>query len=63
VHDLGLDDARELRTALGKAPYEVSERLAGLLGARTQIPGVHRAHVFALEVSHEGADQVVPVVI
>jgi hypothetical protein len=34
VHDLGLSQAREFGTALGKASYEVPERLAGLLGAR-----------------------------
>jgi hypothetical protein len=62
VHDFGLCHARELRTALGEAPYEVPERLAGLLGARTQVPGVPRTHVRALEISHERADQVVPVV-
>jgi hypothetical protein len=33
VHDLGLGHARELRAALGEAPYEVPERLAGILGA------------------------------
>jgi hypothetical protein len=56
VHDLGLGHARELRAALGEAPYEVSERLAGILGARAQVPGVPRAHVRALEIPHEGAD-------
>jgi hypothetical protein len=49
MHDLGLGHARELCTALGEAPYEVPERLAGLLGARAQIPGVTRAYVRALE--------------
>jgi hypothetical protein len=62
VHDLRLGNARELRTTLGEASYEVPERLARLLGACAQIPGVPRAHVCALEVPHEGADQVVPVV-
>jgi hypothetical protein len=62
VHDLGLGHARELSTALGEASYEVPERLAGLLGACAQIPGVPGAHVRALEVPHEGADQVVLVV-
>jgi hypothetical protein len=62
VHDLGLGDTRELRIALGEAPYEVLERLAGLLGARAQVPGVPRAYVGALEVPHEGANQVVLVV-
>jgi uncharacterized membrane protein len=61
VHDLRLGHARELRAALGEAPYEVPERLAGLLGACAQIPGVSRAHVRALEVPHEGADQIIPV--
>jgi hypothetical protein len=32
------------------------------LGARAQIPGVPRAYVRALEVPHEGGDQVVLVV-
>jgi hypothetical protein len=59
VHDLRLGHARELRAALGEAPYEVPERLAGLLGARAQIPGVSRVHIRALEVPHEGADQIV----
>jgi hypothetical protein len=62
LHDFGLSDARELRAALGKAPYEVPERLTKLLGARTQVPGVSRAHIRALEVPHEGADQIIPVV-
>jgi hypothetical protein len=62
VHNLRLGDARDFRTALGEAPYEVPEQLAGLLGACAQVPGVPAAHVCALEVSHEGADQVVPVV-
>jgi hypothetical protein len=56
VNDLGLGHARELRAALGEAPYEVPERLAGLLGARAQILGVPRTYVHALEVPHEGAD-------
>jgi hypothetical protein len=62
VHDLGLGHARELRAVLGEVLYEVLEQLAGLLGARAQIPGVSRAYVRALEVPHEGADQVIPVV-
>jgi hypothetical protein len=62
MHDFGLRHPRELRTALGEAPYEVPERFAGLLGARAEVPGVPGAHVCALEISHEHADQVVPVV-
>jgi hypothetical protein len=42
VHDLGLGDARELRTALGEALYESPERLAELLGACAQVPSVPR---------------------
>jgi hypothetical protein len=34
VHDLGPSNTREIGTALGKAPYEVPVRCAGLLGAR-----------------------------
>jgi hypothetical protein len=62
VHNLRLCHAWELRTAPGEVPYEIPKRFAGLLGARTQVPGVPRAHVRALEISHERADQVVPVV-
>jgi hypothetical protein len=62
VHDLGLGHTGELSTALGEALYEVPERLAGLLGACAQVPGVPKVHVHALEVPHEGADQVISVV-
>jgi hypothetical protein len=62
VHDLGLGHTLELRAALGEAPYEVPERLVGLLGARAQVPGFSRVHVRALEVPHEGANHIVPVV-
>jgi hypothetical protein len=62
VHNLGLRHARELRAALGEVPYEVPERLAGLLGAGAQVPGVTRAHIRALEVANERADQVIRVV-
>jgi hypothetical protein len=43
MHDFGLSYARELRAALEEVPYEVPERLAGLLGTCAQIPGVSRA--------------------
>jgi hypothetical protein len=62
MHDLRLGYARELSTALGEASYEVPERLARLLGARSQVPRVRRAYVCALEVPCERAHQVVPVV-
>jgi hypothetical protein len=38
MHDLGLGYAGEFSTALGEASYEVSKRLAGLLGAHPQVP-------------------------
>jgi hypothetical protein len=38
MHDLDLCYAWELGTTLGEALYEVPERLAGLLGARPQVP-------------------------
>jgi hypothetical protein len=47
---------------LGEAPYEVPERLAGLLGAGAQVPGISRVHVRVLEVAYERADQIVLVV-
>jgi hypothetical protein len=62
VHDLRLSNARELSTALGKAPCEVPKRFAGFLGARPQVPGVPRAHVRALEVPYKRMHQVIPVV-
>jgi hypothetical protein len=62
VHDLRLSHAWEFSTALGKAPYEVPERLAGLRGARPQVPRLSGTHVCALEVPHERANQVIPVV-
>jgi hypothetical protein len=62
VHDLGLGHARELRTALEEVRMKSRSNSRGLLGACAAIPGVPRAHVHALEVPHEGADQVIPVV-
>jgi hypothetical protein len=38
VHDLGLRHVGELGAALGEAPYEVPQRLAGLLRAGAQVP-------------------------
>jgi hypothetical protein len=45
MHNLGLSNARDLGTTLGKASYEVPERLTRLLGADPQVPEVPRAHV------------------
>jgi hypothetical protein len=50
MHDLGLSYARELGTTLGEAPYEVPERLVGLLGACPQVPRVPETHVCALKL-------------
>jgi hypothetical protein len=62
VHNLGLRHAWDLRAMIGEAQYEVSERLAGLLAAGAQVLGIPRAHVRALEVAHERADQIIQVV-
>jgi hypothetical protein len=62
VHDLGMSYTREFSTTLGKASYEVSERLTGLLGACPQVPQVPGTHVRALEVPHKYANLVFPVV-
>jgi hypothetical protein len=62
MHDFGLSHAQEFGTTLGKVPYEVPEGLTGLLGARPQVPQVFGTHVRALEVPHERANQIVPVV-
>jgi hypothetical protein len=40
MHYLRLGYARELGATLGEVSYEVPERLAGLLGAHPQVPGV-----------------------
>jgi hypothetical protein len=56
MHDLRLGDAQELGTTLGKASYEIPERLTGPLGACPQVPGVPRADVCALDVPHERVD-------
>jgi hypothetical protein len=62
MHDFRLSNTRKLGAALGKAPYEVLERLAGFLGAPPQVLGVSGVHVRAQEVSQECADYVIPVV-
>jgi hypothetical protein len=54
VYDLELVDAQELSAALGEALDEVPLGLVGLLDAPSQVPGIDRVHVCALEVPHEG---------
>jgi hypothetical protein len=56
VYNLGLGHTREVHATLREVPYEVPERLAGLLGAHAQVPGVSRVHIRPLEVPNEGAD-------
>jgi hypothetical protein len=46
---------------LRESPDVVPERLSRLLAAASEIPGVSRAHICALEIAGEGLDQVVPV--
>ena len=54
-------DARELSALLGEASHIVTQGLAGLLATPFEVSGVPRAHVCALEIAHEGPDQVIPV--
>jgi hypothetical protein len=51
----------KLGALLRESPDVVPERLSRLWAAASEIPGVPRAHVRALEVADEGLDQVVPV--
>jgi hypothetical protein len=46
---------------LRKPPDVVPQGFSWLLAAASEIPGVPRAHVCALEVSSKGSDQIVPV--
>jgi hypothetical protein len=51
----------QLGALLRESPDVVPERLSRLLAVTSEIPGVPRAHVSALEVAGESLDQVVPV--
>ena len=62
TNDFGVLDAGGLGALLGEAMDVVPQRLIGLLSTPSEIPGVPRAHVRALEVSHENLDQISPVV-
>jgi hypothetical protein len=60
-NDIRVGDVGQLG-ALHRKPLDVlSQGFPWLLAAASEIPGVPRAHVRALEVSSEGSDQVVPV--
>jgi hypothetical protein len=59
--DIRVGDVGQLGALLRKSPDVLPQGLSWLLAAASNIPGVPRAHVRALEVSSEGFDQVVPV--
>ena len=60
--DVRVGDAGELGALLGEVTNVVTQGLVGLLTAPSEIPRIPRTHVCALEVPHEGPDQVRPVV-
>ena len=62
IDDLDVGDAGELGALLGEAANVVKQGLVRLLTAPSKILRVPRAHVSALEVAHEGPEQVIPVV-
>ena len=62
TNDVIVLDARELSALLGETPDVISQGLVRLLTAPSKIPRVARTHVRALEIAHEGPDQVRPVV-
>jgi hypothetical protein len=57
--DIRVGDVGQLGTLLRKPPDVLSQGFPWLLEAASEIPGVPRAHVRALEVSSESLDQVV----
>jgi hypothetical protein len=59
--DIRVGDVGQLGALLRESSNVVPERLSRLLAATSEIPGVPRAHICALEVAGEGLDQVVPV--
>jgi len=59
--NIGVCDVGELGALLGESPDEVSEGLTGLLPIASEVPGICRTHVCALEVPDEDLDQVGPV--
>jgi hypothetical protein len=61
VDDIRVGDVGQLGALLRKSPDVVPQGLSRLVAAASEIPGVPRAHVCALEVADEGFDQVVPV--
>jgi hypothetical protein len=59
--DIRVVDIGQLGALLRKPPNVLSQGFPWLLAAASEVPGVPRAHVRALEVSSEGLDQVIPV--
>jgi hypothetical protein len=59
--DIRVGDVGQLGALLRESSDVVPEGLSRLLAAASEITGVPRAHVRALEVAGEGLDQVVPV--
>jgi hypothetical protein len=59
--DIRVGDVGQLGALLRKSPDVVPEGFSWLLAVASEILGVPRAHVCALEVVGEGFDQVVPV--
>jgi hypothetical protein len=59
--DIQVGNVGKLGALLRKPPDVVPQGFPWLLAAASEIPGVLRAHVCALEVSSEGFDQIVPV--
>ena len=60
-NDFRVLDAGELSALLGEASDVVPQGLVELLMAPSEIPRVPGMNVCALEVAHEGPDQVRPV--
>jgi hypothetical protein len=59
--DIRVGDVGQLGALLRKSSDVVPQGFPWLLAVASEIPGVPRAHVYALEVSSEGFDQTVPV--
>jgi hypothetical protein len=59
--DIRVGDVGQLGALLRKPPDVLSRGFLWLLATASEIPGVPRAHIRALEISSEGLDQVVPV--
>jgi hypothetical protein len=59
--DIRVGDVGQLGALLRESPDVVPERLSRLLSAASEVPGIPKAHVRALEIAGEGLDQVVPV--